>query len=88
MKINYFSIFDSKAEAYITPFAMKSLGQATRAFEDSANDPNHQFNKHAGDFTLFHIGTWDDQTCTFENLNAPINLGTATTYIKGIKNEK
>lgn len=74
MLLKVFTIYDSKAEAYLQPFFMQSTGQALRAFEDSVNDPNHQFNKHAADFTLFELGTYDDQTAIFSTFQAKKSL--------------
>lgn len=57
-----FSIYDSKAKAYLPPFIMHQAGMAIRVFADCLNDPGHQFAKNAGDYTLFHIGSYDDNT--------------------------
>ena len=36
--LNVYSVYDSKARTYNTPFFMKQDGQALRAFIDLAND--------------------------------------------------
>jgi len=69
------------------PFYFKTAGQATRAFEESCNDPQHQFNKHPEDFTLFELGTYDDNTAAFESGATPYALGKALEYIKGMDND-
>lgn len=61
MILQMFVTFDSKAEAYLPPFFVQSRGQALRSFEDTVNDTSTLLNKHPGDFTLFHAGTYDDQ---------------------------
>lgn len=74
-----FSVFDTKAESYLQPFFAANRALALRSFSDAANNASSQFAKHASDFVLFRIGTWDDQTATFESC-APENLGNAAQY--------
>ncbi len=75
-------MFDSKAEAFIQPFFSQSTGTAIRSFESAANSGEHDFNIHAGDYTLFELGAFDQATAKFEILAAPLNLGTAITFIR------
>ncbi len=75
-----FTVYDSKAEAYITPYFSPTTATAIRAFTAAAQQEGHDFHKWAGDYTLFEIGTWDDQTAEIIRLKADINLGTAITY--------
>lgn len=77
-----FTIYDCKAEMYLQPFCFKTVGQASRAFEESCNDINHQFNKHPEDYTLFELGTYDDNTAAFEIGATPNALGKAIEYVK------
>lgn len=72
-----FSVYDSKAEAFILPFYALTTGLAIRSFEEAANKEGHDFQKYAADYTLFEIGTYDTTTGLSENLTAHINLGTA-----------
>lgn len=71
MIIKIFTVFDSKAEAYMQPFFVQSKGQAIRSFTEAANDSNHQFNKYPADFTLFELGDYDDATSKFNLLETP-----------------
>ena len=77
MKIKMFTVFDSKVGAYLQPFFMQSTGAAMRAFEDSCNDPQMQFNKHPADFTLFEIGEYDDSDASVILLENKISLVSA-----------
>jgi len=61
MRMFVYTIFDSATAAYMRPFFMQSDGQATRAFSDIANDPDHDIGKHPEDYSLYRIGQWDDQ---------------------------
>lgn len=82
-----FTVYDSKAEAYLQPFFAETTGIATRDFEAAANDETHQFAKHAGDYTLFELGTFAEDTGQFTNLTTPINLGLALTYMNSMTNQ-
>ena len=60
-----FTVYDEKSDAYLQPFFLDTIGQATRAVTDCVNDENHQFCKHSSDYTLFSLGEFDDSTGTF-----------------------
>lgn len=76
-----FSVFDSAAQAYLPPFYSKTTGLALRSFETAANNAEHDFHNHAGDYTLFELGSFDESTAYFTPLKAPLNLGTALTLL-------
>ncbi len=76
-----FSIYDSKAMAYTRPFFVQTHGLARRMFADLANDTQHEVGRHPGDYTLFYIGNWDDQTGFITQDNAHENLGVATEFL-------
>lgn len=76
MILKMFSVYDSKAECYMAPFYFHALGQAVRAFGDTVNDPQSSMCKHPGDYTLFCVADFDDQTGMVSNLNH-VNLGKA-----------
>ncbi len=77
MLLKMFTVYDSKAEAYLPPFYLPAAGAAVRHFTDTASDPNHAFGRHPGDYTLFQVGVFDDQHASFSILDAHVNLGTA-----------
>ena len=79
MIVKAFAVYDSKATAYMSPFFFPHAGQAIRAFSDTVNDPSTSLNRHPGDFTLFQIGEFDDETGVF-TATSPVNLGTALNY--------
>jgi len=69
MKI--FSIYDEKAEAFLQPFFMETVGQAERALIDCLSDENHNFSRHSADYTLFQIGEFDQTTAEI----TPLKIG-------------
>lgn len=54
-----FSVHDAAADAFITPFFLPSVAMAQREFGYCVNDPGHQFGRHAKDFSLYELGTFD-----------------------------
>ncbi len=82
MKLQVFSVFDSKAEAFIQPWYSQTIGTAIRSFEQAVNTEQHDFQKFAGDYCLFHLGDFDQVKGIFTQLQSPTNLGLALTFIK------
>jgi len=82
MILKVFTVYDSKVGAYLPPMFLRSTGEALRAFEAAVNSSDHQFCKHAEDFTMFEIGDWDDQKCIFILKATPVSLGVAIEFLK------
>ncbi len=80
-----FTCYDCKAEIYLLPFYCQTKGQAIRMFDDSSNDPSHQFFKHPEDFVLFQLGTYDDGIGVFDLYDVPIVLGRAIEFKKQLE---
>lgn len=59
MTQHLFTVYDSKAEAYLQPFAANTYGIAERMFSDMVNQQGHQFNRHPQDYSLYAIGTFE-----------------------------
>jgi hypothetical protein len=66
MKKVYYAVFDTKAKVYSGPFLEVTDGTAIRAIQDAVRSPDHPFARHAGDFSLHKIGTFDDQSGMIE----------------------
>lgn len=82
MKLEVFTVFDEKTKAYMRPFYDVSKGSAIRAFADTVNgDDQHPFRKHPEDYTLFHLGAFDDGHAQFEMFAAPMLIITALEVI-------
>lgn len=60
MKLNVYSVFDSKAAVYGTPFFQVNDMVAMRSFSQLANDSNSSVNRFPEDYTLYLIGYYDD----------------------------
>lgn len=80
MKLEIFAIFDSKAAAYMQPMFVLTKAMVIRDFTDAARGDN-AIGKHPEDFTLFHLGTFDDSDGSFDMLSTPVSLGVAIEYM-------
>ncbi len=81
MNLEIFDIFDSATGSYARPFFMLSKGEATRAFVDIINDETTSIHKHPEDFTLFHLGAFNQETAEFKILLTPSSMGKAIQYV-------
>lgn len=69
------SVRDIKMEAFNAPFTVATVGQAIRSFTDAVNDDTKgDIAKHAKDFDLFHLGTYDDATGKIECFDQPKHI--------------
>lgn len=82
MQLKAYSIRDSKAEVFNTPFFSKTHGEAERNFQQLTKDSNSMVNKYPEDYDLYHLGTYDDSTGTFEALDTPQHMVKAISLIK------
>jgi hypothetical protein len=60
MRLNMYSIYDRASGVYDRPWCAHSDEMAMRMFGDQATGADTYIGKHPEDFTLFRVGTWDD----------------------------
>lgn len=72
MKLHVFSIRDAQLSTYQAPFYAKTKGEARRIFADAVKNPdaNNILNKHPEDFSMWHLGLYDDETGFFDQSGA------------------
>ncbi|AXH74896.1 MAG: nonstructural protein [Microviridae sp.] len=66
MRLGVFTVRDEKVGLFLPPFYARNKGEAIRSFADAARNKDHNFAKYPEDFTLYELGTFDDETSTFE----------------------
>jgi hypothetical protein len=66
-KAGVYSVYDQKAEAFISPFFLPNDQIAIRAFSDCVSDDNHQFGRHPSDYSLYKIGQFNQENGLFED---------------------
>lgn len=76
-----FTVYDEKAEVFLPPFFVPTIGLATRAFSDCVNSEDHQFGKHPSDYSLFQLGYFDDHTAEMVSQQRKC-LGNGVEYIE------
>ena len=77
-----FTVYDSKAEAYLPPMFLHTKGLAIRSFTAAVNNSGHDFNKYAADFTLMEIGEWDDNSGKIDMYPAMKNIGCGIEFLE------
>lgn len=87
MILQVFSVYDTKAEAFMPPVYMHSKGEMIRSFSDAANDSSSGIAKHPADYVLFHLGEWDNSTALYSFLKAPANLGCAVEFVQAAEQD-
>ena len=70
-----------KAECYSRPFFSLTHGEAIRTFTDAVNTEDSPYNRHPADYTLFHVGSFDDSLGALTPAEAVVNLGNAQSYL-------
>lgn len=81
-----FTVYDSKAKAYLPPFYAPTVAAGLRSFMTVARDATHDFHINSEDYTLFHIGEFDANAGTIEMLDAKVPLGSANEFSESTHN--
>ena len=74
MKTYVYSVYDDKMKAYLQPFFQSTDAAAIRAVRTCVADSSHLFCMHAADYSLFRIGSFDENTGVIEG-ETIANLG-------------
>lgn len=82
MIVKIYSVFDSKANAFLLPQFYQTPGIAERAFVEAVNTKDTSFNKYPEDFTLFELGLFDDANASFVLHATPVSIGLALQFKK------
>lgn len=75
-----FAVYDSKAEAHLPPFTSLTTAVAIRQFQATVDNLESDFARFPGDYTLFELGEWDQNTGNITMHEAKRNLGTALEH--------
>jgi len=81
MLLSIYTVHDKAVSAFLPPFTAKTDGEAIRMFQDICADSNHQFHRHAHDYHLYRVGTYDDNTAYLKNSDPPEMLISAVNAI-------
>lgn len=67
-------IRDTAVDAFMRPWFVPSTGMAIRSFQDEVRNAESPMAKHPADYTLFQLGSFDEDSGKFENLDSPRQL--------------
>lgn len=84
MITNLYSVYDVKTKLYQYPFQTVNDETAKRSFKHVCNEKNHIFNNNPEDYSLFKVGSWDDEECFVEIDEAPIRITTAMAVLEDL----
>lgn len=62
MILQVFAVRDKAVDAFMPPFYARSKGEAIRSFSAAVGDGKHQFHNNRGDYELYQIGEFDDNS--------------------------
>lgn len=74
MKLLGCSIYDDAVKAFMPPLWYRSRGEAVRSFLDAFAAEKSQFTPHAGDYAMYALGEFDDQSGSFAAFATPEKL--------------
>lgn len=60
------TVYDVKAKVHGKLLPFTTTAEAIRAFGDAVRNPDTAINKHPEDFTLYHVGNYDEEKATYE----------------------
>lgn len=81
MKLLAFSVWDEKVQAFNPPFFCQAIGQASRSMDDLVNDPQTTISRHPEDYSLYHVGFFNDVTAEFESKVPAALVGRGGDYV-------
>lgn len=61
MKLNAYVVYDAKTLVYGVPFFAPTDGSAIRSMQELSNDLNTTVGRHPTDFSLWCVGSYEDQ---------------------------
>lgn len=81
MKLQIYSIYDEKGKFFSSPYYSNNNDVAIRQFKSLVNDDQSTVSIYPADFTLFHIGTFDDSNAIITPRQTSRSLGNGLQYI-------
>lgn len=83
-----YCIRDSKADVFNLPFFQVNEAVAVRTFQTMVDDPSSQIHAHPGDYALYGLGEYDDDTGLFNTIDPHlIMLGLPNGAVKITKKD-
>jgi hypothetical protein len=80
-------VYDDKACFFGIPFHSLTDNEAIRSFADAVRDPQTRLALHPDDYTLYHVGVFDDNAGVIEPVK-PAYLSRASEHVPVIGGPK
>lgn len=77
-----FAVRDSKADAFGELFACPSVGLAVRSFGEAVMNPKTGLNRYPEDYSLWELGTYEQNSGQVEGLKLPKLIKSAVEVIQ------
>jgi len=74
MKFEMIAVYDSKVKIYGRPLFLPTLDMVDRYAQRVLADADSDIARWPADYTLFHLGTYDDSDGSIELLSTPHSL--------------
>ena len=87
MKQEMYAIHDNKASFFMTPWPCRNVGIARREFASVCANKDTSMGKFPADYTLYHVGEYDDNTAIVKSLTPPVRIadGVEILQMDGVK---
>jgi len=82
MLLKMYSIRDSAAEIFNTPFFCRAEGEALRNIAELVKDERSTVHKRPEHFDLYYLGNYDDGSGKIETLPTPEHVQKAVAFVK------
>lgn len=88
MILQIMAVHDSKARCFMVPFFVSHVDVGLRTFAGAVNEEEKQTQlaQHPDDFTLYHLGSYNDENGAFLVSAQPVHVAFANDVKKGVRN--
>jgi len=87
MKLYLYSVLDSMAESYATPFLVMNDGLAKRSFRALCGDPLSMVAKSPADFHLYKVGVFDTDNGIIEPI-VPMSIYNGVDAMRALSGDQ
>ena len=87
MNLLVFSVFDDKGGVYGNPIFVNNRAVAVRSFSDAVQAEGSNFAKHAADYKLYYLGSFDNVSGELIKLNVPEFVCHAPDFVEVTKED-
>jgi len=79
--VKVYAVYDAKAAAFGNPVFQSTEGIMRRNFEDACSDPKSPLVQHSADYSLYEIGSYDQNSGKLEAIQPPVFIIAASTVV-------